>query len=57
MPAGWATDDGVGLHFRGTELVEAVTDRSGPKAYRVERGRDGRAIEDTIEPRLLPGAD
>lgn len=54
LPAGWATDDGVGLHFRGTELVEAVADRPGPKAYRVERARDGRAIEDPIHPRLLP---
>ena len=57
LPAGYATDDGVGLHYRGTELVEAVADRPGPKAYRVERSRDGRAVEEVIEPRLLPGAD
>jgi peptidase E len=54
LPAGYATDDGVGLHYRGTELVEAVADRAGARAYRVERGRDGRAVEDVIEPRLLP---
>jgi peptidase E len=53
LPAGYATDDGVGLHYRGTELVEAVTDRPGKNAYRVERGRDGKAIEEVIEPRLL----
>jgi peptidase E len=57
LPAGWATDDGVGLHYRGTELVEAVADRAGPKAYRVERASDGRAVEETIEPRLLPGSE
>jgi peptidase E len=53
LPAGYATDDGVGLHYRGTELVEAITDHPGQRAYRVERGRDGRAIEEVIEPRLL----
>jgi peptidase E len=53
LPAGYATDDGVGLHYRGTELVEAVADRPGKNAYRVERGRDGNAIEQVLEPRLL----
>jgi peptidase E len=53
LPAGYATDDGVGLHYRGTELVEAVADRPGKNAYHVERGRDGTAIEEVIEPRLL----
>ncbi|WP_250287135.1 Type 1 glutamine amidotransferase-like domain-containing protein, partial [Frankia sp. CiP1_Cm_nod2] len=37
LPAGWATDDGAGLHFRGTELVEAVADRPGVYAWRVQR--------------------
>ena len=53
LPAGFATDDGVGLHYRGTELVDAVADRPGAMAYRVERGRNGKAIEQVIEPRLL----
>jgi hypothetical protein len=57
LPAGFATDDGVGLHYRGTELVEAVADRPGAKAYRVERGHTGKAIEQVIEPRLLAGGD
>ena len=34
---GYATDDGVGLVYRGTELVEAVADRPGCAAYRVVR--------------------
>ena len=29
LPAGWATDDGVGLHYRGTEFVEAVVRPAG----------------------------
>ena len=39
---GYATDDGVGLVYRGTEMVEAVADRPDCAAYRVERGPDGR---------------
>lgn len=53
LPTSYATDDGVGLHYEGTELVEAVADRPGVAAYRVERGPDGRALETRIEPRLL----
>jgi peptidase E len=54
LPAGWATDDGVGLHFRGTELVEAVAERPDAYAWRVERGEDGHAVETRVEPRMLP---
>jgi peptidase E len=34
---GVAADDGVGLHYVGTELVEVVTCRPGAAAYRVTR--------------------
>jgi dipeptidase E len=40
FPAGVAADDGVGLHFRGTELAEVVTVREGAQAYRVEPGSE-----------------
>ena len=53
LPTAYATDDGVGLHYRGTELVEALTELPGKGAYRVERGPDGQAVETRIEPRLL----
>ncbi|MGY1730653.1 Type 1 glutamine amidotransferase-like domain-containing protein [Geodermatophilus sp. SYSU D01045] len=53
LPAGHATDDGVGLVYRGTALVEAVADRPGKAAYRVERGPDGTAVETRLEPRRL----
>ncbi|GAB4082963.1 peptidase E [Modestobacter muralis] len=53
LPAGYATDDGVGLVYRGTELVEAVSDRPGASAYRVERGSDGQAVETPVRPRRL----
>jgi peptidase E len=54
LPPGHATDDGVGLVYRGTELVEAVADRDGKGAYRVERGPDGTVMETRLEPRRLP---
>jgi len=56
LPAGYATDDGVGLYYQGTELVEAVTQVAGKAAYFVEKGPDGLARESRIAPRLLPGA-
>jgi peptidase E len=36
FPPGVAADDGVGLHYEGTELVEGVTCRPGAAAYRVD---------------------
>ncbi len=56
LPAGYATDNGVGLLYRGTELVEAVSEVAGAGAYQVQRGPTGEAQETKIEPRLLPGA-
>ena len=53
LPAGHATDDGVGLVYRGTDLLEAVADRPDAAAYRVERGPDGAAVETRIQPRRL----
>jgi peptidase E len=48
FPEGIAADDGVGLHYVGTELLEAVTCRPEASAYRVTR-----AGEERIEARLL----
>ncbi len=48
FPAGYAADDGVALHFVGTELREVVTSRVGAFAYRVETGS-----ETPLEPRRL----
>jgi peptidase E len=55
LPGGYATDDGTGLVYHGTELAEAVTEMRGKGAYRVTRD-GGKAREERIEPRLLPGA-
>jgi peptidase E len=41
LPAGYAAEDGVGLHFRGAELAEIVSSRPNGQAFRVERSGDG----------------
>jgi peptidase E len=53
LPTAHATDDGVGLVYDGTDLVEAVSDRPGAAAYVVERQADGSVTETRIEPRPL----
>ncbi len=52
LPAGYATDDGVGVLYRGTEMVEAVSEIDGKGAYFVEPGGDG-AVETELEVRRL----
>ena len=52
LPAGLATDDGVGLHFVGTELAEAVAARPDAGAYRLERDESG-VVESPIPVRRL----
>jgi peptidase E len=60
LPDGYATDDGVGIVYRGSQYVEAVSEVHGKGAYRVVReggaGQESQAKEERIEPRLLPGA-
>jgi peptidase E len=53
LPTAYATDDGVGLIYRGTHMAEAVSQEDGKAAYLVERTEDGRARETRIAPRLL----
>jgi peptidase E len=55
LPESHATDDGVGLVYRGTRLVEAVAELRGKGAYRVVR-EGATAVEERLTPRLLPGA-
>ncbi len=52
LPEAYATDDGVGLHYVGDRLVEAVSEIPDKGAYHVVR--DGDAVtEERIEARLL----
>jgi peptidase E len=52
LPACYATDDGAGLVYHGTELHEAVTERAGSLAYRIVR-EGGSARETPLPTRRL----
>ena len=52
LPAGYATDDGVGLLYRGTTLVEALAEEDDKAAYHVEAGEEV-AAETRLDTRRL----
>lgn len=54
LAAGYATDDGVGVLYRGTDFVEAITETDGKLAYFVEPASDGGAVETPLDTRRLP---
>lgn len=51
LPDGYATDNGAGLVYRGTELHEAVTEEDGALAYQMVR--EGDATRETPLPTRL----
>lgn len=53
LPDGYATDDGAGLLYRDTTMVEALAERPGAGAYRVERHPAGGAVETPLDVRRL----
>ncbi|AWB91294.1 peptidase E [Aeromicrobium chenweiae] len=53
LGAGYAVDDYAGLLFRDGKLVEAVAERTGRHAFRVERDGTDRAVEIEIPLRML----
>lgn len=53
LPDGYATDDGVNIHFIDQEFHKAVSDRPNAFAYRITRDEDASAREETIVPELL----
>ncbi|RNI21714.1 peptidase E [Flexivirga caeni] len=52
LPESYCSDDGVGLLYRGTELLEAVAELDGAGAYHLVRDGDT-AVETRIDPRRL----
>ena len=52
IPAGYAADDGVALHFVNEKLVEAVSIKSSANAYQISP-ESGKARQIVIRPRLL----
>lgn len=53
LPPGYATDDGAGLLYRGTEMVEALAERDKSGAYHVDRTSDGTAHETQLDIRRI----
>ncbi|HMG63113.1 MAG TPA: peptidase E [Streptosporangiaceae bacterium] len=53
LPAGYATEDGVGLHYIGTELHEAVAMVDGGRAWWVEPSPGGGYRDEPIGTRRL----
>jgi peptidase E len=53
LPSGFATDDGAGLLYRGTSMVEALAERGDAGAYRVERRPDGTVAETPLDVRRI----
>lgn len=54
LPTTYCTDDGAGLVYRGTELVEAVAERPEAHGYLVRRDPStGAAVEDRLPTRRL----
>ena len=53
LPPGHGIDEGVGLLYRGTDLVEVLAESDGA-AWRVESDGSGGAAEHRITPRRLP---
>jgi hypothetical protein len=49
---GYATDDGAGVLYRGTDFVEAVAEIDGAAAYFVA-AKDGDAVETRLDTRRL----
>lgn len=53
LPAGYATDDGVALHFVGDKLAKVISQEAGKGAYYASRSQTGQVIEERIEPEFL----
>jgi peptidase E len=53
LPGGYAADEGVALHYVGTEFIQAVTTDPAGYAYRVEHDGGSGVKEFRIDPRLL----
>jgi peptidase E len=52
LPAGYATDDGAGILYRGTKLAEAVAENATAAAYFVTKIGD-RVVENRLDTRRL----
>lgn len=57
MPASWAADDGVALHFVDESLKASVASRPLARAWHVSRASDGSIVEQAYPARYLGEAE
>ncbi|MCO1577640.1 MULTISPECIES: Type 1 glutamine amidotransferase-like domain-containing protein [unclassified Crossiella] len=53
IPDTYCTDDGTGLLYHGTELVEVLSERPHAGVYLVQREDEGKAVEHALDVRRL----
>jgi peptidase E len=53
LPDGYATDDGVAIHYLGGDVHELIADTPDRYAYRVFMAASGGVVEERLQPRLL----
>lgn len=53
LPDGYATDDGTGLVFEGTSLVDCISEADGASTWQITRRPDGSVAETKLPIRLL----
>jgi peptidase E len=53
IPDTFATDDGAGLVYHGTDLHEAISEQPAAKCYSITKISDGKAMEAELPTRLL----
>ncbi|WP_373048692.1 Type 1 glutamine amidotransferase-like domain-containing protein [Vulgatibacter sp.] len=53
LPGGWAADDGVALHFEGTELVSVVASSADAAAWRLHAGNGEQLSVQRLQPLFL----
>jgi peptidase E len=53
LPAGYATEEGVSIHFIDGKIHKIITDTPGQAAYYVHRDKNHKVIEERLEPELL----
>lgn len=53
LPVTYCTDDGAGLLYRGTTMVEAVAEKGAANGYRVERDGADSVVEHVLDTRRI----
>lgn len=53
IPAGYATEEGVSIHFINNELHKVISDTPSKAAYYVRKGEGSKIIETKLQPQFI----